>query len=167
VIVGLSEDEGDVAEVKAFVAEQKMNYVVAMTPKDAHKLFRGVVALPTTFILDKEGKLVQKHVGQLYPPAIEREARVLAGLDTNVTVERVENSDKARLANAAQAKKIPGIDLAALTESQRKSVLNALIAEDCTCGCGLTLAECRLDDPTCPVSLPAAKAVVARYAAQN
>jgi len=167
VIVGLSEDEGDVAEVKAFVAEQKMNYVVAMTPKDAHKLFRGVVALPTTFILDKEGKLVQKHVGQLYTPAIEREARVLAGLDTNVTVERVENSDKARLANAAQAKKIPGIDLAALTESQRKSVLNALIAEDCTCGCGLTLAECRLDDPTCPVSLPAAKAVVARYAAQN
>jgi thiol-disulfide isomerase/thioredoxin len=163
VIVGLSEDEGSVDDVKAFVADQRMNYVVAMTPKDLHKLFRGVVALPTTFVLDVEGHLVQKHVGQLYPPAIEREARVLAGLDTNVKVERVENSDKARLANAAQAKKIPGIELASLTESQKKSVLNALISEDCTCGCGLTLAECRLDDPTCPVSLPMAKAVVERF----
>jgi len=167
VVVGLSEDEGAIEDVKAFVADQKMNYIVAMTPKDLHKLFRGVVALPTTFVLDGEGKLVQKHVGQLYPPAIEREARVIAGLDPHVTVERVESSDKARLANAAQAKKIPGIDLAALTESQRKSVINALIAQDCTCGCGLTLAECRLDDPTCPVSLPAAKAVVEKYSAQN
>jgi cytochrome c biogenesis protein CcmG/thiol:disulfide interchange protein DsbE len=163
VIVGLSEDEGSVEGVKEFVREHEMNYPVAMTPPEIRKLFRGVAALPTTFVLDGEGRLVQKHVGQLNPPAIEREARVVAGLDTNVRIERVDSSDKVRVEHAAQAKNIPGVDLASLTDTQKKSVVDALLSEDCTCGCALTLAVCRLDDPTCPVSLPLAKAVVARY----
>ena len=33
-------------------------------------------------------------------------------------------------------------------------------AEDCTCGCGLTVAECRINDPTCSVSLPIAQKMV-------
>ena len=40
-------------------------------------------------------------------------------------------------------------------------VFTKLNDEPCTCGCNQTLARCRVDDPTCPVSLPRAKEVVA------
>jgi hypothetical protein len=33
--------------------------------------------------------------------------------------------------------------------------------EPCTCGCNQTVARCRVDDPSCPVSLPRAKELVA------
>jgi thiol-disulfide isomerase/thioredoxin len=165
VVLGISEDDGPVQDVKRFVAEQKMTYPVAMTSPELRKIFRGVVALPTTFIIDPDGKLEQKHVGMLNAAETEAEARVLAGLNRNASIERVDNSDKVRLENAAQAKNIPGVDLAKLSDAQRTAVVQALIAEDCTCGCTLTVAECRLDDPTCPISLPLAQDIVKKYSA--
>jgi len=166
IVIGISEDEGPVDEVKKFVADQKMTYPVAMSTPELRKIFRGVVALPTTFVLDTDGKLEQKHIGLLNAADTEAETRVLAGLDRNASIERVDNSDKVRLENAAQAKAIPGVDLSHFSEAQRAAVVQALIAEDCTCGCGSTVAECRLDDPTCPISLPLAQEIVKKYSAQ-
>jgi thiol-disulfide isomerase/thioredoxin len=166
VVLGISEDDGPVEDVKRFVAEQKITYPVAMTSPELRKIFRGVVALPTTFIIGPDGKLEQKHVGMLNVMEAEAETRVLTGLNRNASIERVDNSDKVRLENAAQAKNIPGVDLANLSDAQRTAVVQALIAEDCTCGCTLTVAECRLDDPTCPISLPLAKDIVKKYSAR-
>jgi thiol-disulfide isomerase/thioredoxin len=165
VIVGISEDEGPIDEVKKFVADSGMNYPVAMSSVELRKLFRGVVVLPTTFVIDPDGKLQQRHAGMLNAANTEAETRYLAGIDTSITVERVESDEKARLANAEKANNIPGIDLASLSEAQRKAVVQALIAEQCTCGCMLTVAECRLEDPTCPVSLPLAQNIVKSYSA--
>ena len=165
VIVGVSEDEIPVADVKRFADGQGMNYPIVMTTPEIRKIFRGVAALPTTFVIDRDGKLQQRHVGQLHPAGIDAETRVLAGLETNAKVERVENSEKARIESAAEAKSIPGIDLSRFNDTQRKAVVQALLTEDCTCGCGLTLAVCRLDDPTCPVSLPMAQEIAKKYSA--
>ena len=41
----------------------------------------------------------------------------------------------------------------ALTPAQRTTALKALNSENCTCGCELTLAACRINDPNCGVSL--------------
>jgi thiol-disulfide isomerase/thioredoxin len=166
VVLGISEDDPPIDTVKKFVADQKMTYPVAMSTPELRKIFKGVVALPTTFVIDPDGRVEQKHVGQLNAANTEAETRVLAGLTVSGSVERVDNSDKVRLENAAQAKNIPGIDLSHLTDAQRKAVSQALIAEDCTCGCESTVAECRLDDPTCPISLPLAKEIVKKYSAQ-
>jgi len=166
IVIGISEDEGSVEDVRKFVAAQGMTYPVAMSTPELRKIFRGVVALPTTFVLDPDGKLEQKHVGMLNAADTEAETRVLAGLDRNAAIERVDSSDKVRLENAAQAKAIPGVDLSHFTDAQRAAVVQALIAEDCTCGCGSTIAECRLDDPDCPISLPLAKEIVKKYSAQ-
>jgi thiol-disulfide isomerase/thioredoxin len=165
VVLGISEDEGPVEEVKAFVNEQKMNYPVAIVTPEVHRIFKGVAALPTTFVIDPQGKVQQRHVGLLNPANTELETQVLAGLRTDVTIERVEDEKKALLANAAQAKEIPGIDLTAMTPEQRTAALKALNAEDCTCGCGLTLAACRINDPECGVSLPIAKKIAEQIAA--
>ena len=164
VVVGVSEDEIPAPDVKRFVDEHKMNYVVAMVTPELRKIFRGVVALPTTFVIGPDGRLSQKHVGLVAAAVTDRETRVLAGLAVNASVERIDNADKVRLSNAAQAKTIPGVDLSKLGEAERQKAVQALIQQDCTCGCGLTVAECRLEDPDCPVSLPLARSIVSKFA---
>ena len=164
IVIGVSEDEIPPDEVKAFVADQKMNYPVAMTTPALGKIFRGVSALPTTFVIDREGKLAQRHVGMLNAQQTELEAQVLAGLNQNARIERVDDPARIRLENAAQATSIPGVDLAKLSPAKRTEAIKALNAEDCTCGCGLTLAECRINDPTCSVSLPLAQKMVEKIA---
>src|SRR5262249_46384458 len=151
---------GPVETVQRFVTTQQMTYTVAMSTPELRKLFRGIVALPTTFVIDPQGRLAQKHVGLLNIPETELETRVLAGLDRSVAVERVDMPDKVRLENAAMAKAIPGVDLSGLGEADKKAAMEALVEESCTCGCTLTVAGCRLDDPGCPVSLPLAQQIV-------
>lgn len=164
-ILGISEDEGSPDAVRKFVAEFKINYPVAMTTPELEKLFAGVTGLPTTFLLDPEGRIVQKHVGLLNASFTEAETRFLAGLSVNAKVERVDPDKPVGLENAAQAKHIPGIDLATLTSERRGQALQKLNADPCTCGCGLTVAKCRVDDPECSVSLPLARTIVAQIIA--
>jgi thiol-disulfide isomerase/thioredoxin len=157
VVLGISEDEISPAEVKTFVTEQKMNYPIVMSTPELRTIFKGVSALPTTFVIDGDGRVQQRHVGMLNPETTELEAQYLSGAATNVKVERVEDETKALIANAAQATEIPGVDLTKMTPEQRTEALKALNSEDCTCGCGLTLAACRINDPSCGVSLPIAQ----------
>jgi thiol-disulfide isomerase/thioredoxin len=164
VVIGISEDEIPTDLVKEFAVDQKMNYPVAMTTPQLTKIFRGVSALPTTFVINREGKLEQRHVGMLNKEQTELEAQVLMGLNQNARIERVDDPAKVRLENAAQATSIPGVDLTKLTPAKRTEAIKALNADDCTCGCGLTLAECRINDPTCSVSLPLAQKMVEKIA---
>jgi thiol-disulfide isomerase/thioredoxin len=159
-IIGISQDAGDAGAVAQFAAAHGMNYPVVMTTPEIERLFPNVYALPTSFLVDREGRIAQKHVGMLNPSLTEIEARALAGLDVNARVEYVEDDDKVRLQNAAQANKIPGVDLSTLTAEKKTQALQQLNTEHCTCGCGLTVAQCRLDDPNCAVSLPLAQSIV-------
>jgi thiol-disulfide isomerase/thioredoxin len=165
VVVGISEDEGSVEGVKRFVADHKINYPIVMSTPELRKIFPGVMALPTTFVLDREGNLAQKNVGMLNAKETEAGTRLLAGLEVNAEVVKVEANEKAvGLENAAQAREIPGVDLKKLSGDQRTSVLMALNEEACKCGCGLTVAKCRIDDPNCQFSLPQARAIVEKLA---
>jgi thiol-disulfide isomerase/thioredoxin len=159
-IIGVSQDSGSVEEVRRFAAEHRMNYPTVMSTPEIEKLFPGVYALPTTFVLDRDGRLAQKHVGLLNAAVTETETRSLAGLAPEVAVVYADEEDKVRVSNAAQANKIPGVDLSALSPERRAEALKALNSEHCTCGCGLTLAQCRIDDPDCSVSLPLAQDLV-------
>lgn len=164
VIIGVSEDEIPPEEVKAFATGQKMNYPIVMSTPELSTIFKGVAALPTTFVIDPEGKIQQRHTGMLRPETTELETQYLSGLVKNVKVDRVEDENKALITRAAQAKEIPGVDLTKLTPAQRTTALKALNSENCTCGCELTLAACRINDPSCGVSLPIAQKLVERIA---
>jgi thiol-disulfide isomerase/thioredoxin len=159
-IIGVSSDEGPVEEVAKFVAEHRMNYAIVMETPELTKAFPGIFALPTTFVIDQEGRMVQKHVGLLNPALIEQETRVLAKLDPSATVEWVEDKGEVLLANAAQATDVPGLSLEKLNAGQRTTALKRLNDEPCTCGCGLTVAQCRINDPSCVISLPIAEKIV-------
>ena len=159
-IIGVSSDEGPPSDVAKFAAEHRMNYPIVMETPELVKAFPGVFALPTTFVIDQDVMMVQKHIGLLNPVLVERETRVLAKLDTDAEIERVPDNGQVLLSNAAQATEIPGIELAVLTKDQKTAALKRLNDERCTCGCGLTVAQCRINDPNCEVSLPIAKKIV-------
>jgi thiol-disulfide isomerase/thioredoxin len=165
-IVGISEDEVPADEVKQFALAQKMNYPIAMTTPDIERLFPGISALPTSYIVDREGRIVQRHQGMLNPALTEAETRVLAGLSRDIRVEQVDRIQKANLENGAHATSIPGVDLSKLAPQTRSAVLERLNSEGCTCGCDLSLARCRIEDPSCGVSLPLAKTIAAQTSAQ-
>ena len=162
VIIGISDDEDPPATVKKWAMDHKMNYPIVMSTPELRKIFIGVSALPTSFIVSRESRLVMRHVGMLSAATTEAETRHLAGLPVNVSIEEVDKDDKpAKLANALQVTSIPGIDLSKMTKEQRIAAITKLNDEPCTCGCNQTVARCRVDDPTCPVSLPRAKELVA------
>jgi thiol-disulfide isomerase/thioredoxin len=76
VIVGLSLDRGETV-VKQFLEKNPINYPIAMGT-DAHQsTFGPVEALPTTLIIDRNGKVVERHVGYASKSDLERKLRPL------------------------------------------------------------------------------------------
>jgi thiol-disulfide isomerase/thioredoxin len=166
-VFGVSTDAGDPANVEAFAREFNINYPIVMSTPEINRQFPGVFALPTSFVIDTEGRVVQTHVGLINPAVLEQEIRYLAALPTNVTVELIENTQQTRLANAAQATEIPGLDLSHLSPEKKEAALQRLNEDGCVCGCELTLAQCRINDAACGVSLPLAEQVVSEIAGAN
>jgi protein-disulfide isomerase len=55
---------------------------------------------------------------------------------------------------------LPNVDLTGLTAAQRITALAAMRAEKCACGCGMKIAQCRINDPSCANSRRLAYLVV-------
>jgi thiol-disulfide isomerase/thioredoxin len=165
-VIGISQDEVPADLVRRFAADHRMNYPVVMSTPEIEKLFPGVNALPTSFIVDRESRIVQKHVGMLTASLTEQETRALAGLPVNASIEEVDQAQGLKLENGAQAMAIPGIDLSRFDVAKRTEALQKLNSQPCTCGCDLTVARCRVDDPSCGVSLPLARQIVQQIASQ-
>ena len=91
--------------------------------------------------------------------------RALVGLPVNGHVETFVDTGQVFLKNAANATDLPDVDLSGLTAEQKKTALRRMNAEGCTCGCKLTIAECRINDTTCPVSKNLAEQIVKEVAA--
>ena len=164
VVIGVSEDEAGPEIVRQFAAQHKINYPIVMMTAELEKMFPGISALPTSFILDRNSRIVQKHVGMLTARTTEYETRSLAGLPVNASIEEVDQTQGLKLDNNAQLMTIPGIDLAPLAAGKRAEALQKLNSASCTCGCDLTVAKCRVDDPSCGVSLPLAREIVKQIA---
>ena len=58
------------------------------------------------------------------------------------------------------ATSLPSVDLAGLTPAQSAKVLKLLRASNCTCNCGMKMAECRMKDPSCSYSKGMAATIV-------
>jgi thiol-disulfide isomerase/thioredoxin len=159
-IVSISEDDDPPEKVLKFVQQTGINYPVIMATPALVGKYGGVPALPTTFLIDTQGRVVQKHMGLYSIDDFEREIKALLGLPVDAPIETFLDTGQVFLANAANATDLPGVNLAGLTPAQKKSVLHRLNAENCTCGCTLTISECRINDTSCPVSLALAAKVI-------
>ena len=164
-IVGISEDEDPPEAVLKFARQKGMNYPIVMATDQLIEAYGGVPALPTSFLIDTQGRVVQKHSG-LYPIEwYRREINSLLGRPTDARVETFIDMGQVFLRNAANATELPGVSFKGLTPEQKKIALRRLNSESCTCGCKLTLSECRVNDTECPYSGKLAAKVVKEVAA--
>ena len=63
VIIGVSLDQQGPSVVKPFMRELGMNYRVVMGDEKIVSDYGGIEAIPTTFIIDRQGKVVTVHQG--------------------------------------------------------------------------------------------------------
>lgn len=62
-IVGVALDKGGASTVGPFAREMGITYPVVMGNTEVASLYGGVRAIPTTFIIDRDGVIVSKAVG--------------------------------------------------------------------------------------------------------
>jgi len=160
-IIGLTVDDDDAGVIQQVVARTGINYPVAMASAEVRIKYGGIAALPTSFLLDAQGRVAQKHEGLRDPALYEAEIRALLGLPIDARVETFEDTGQIFLAHADRAGELPGVDLSKLTPQQRQAALHRFNAEGCTCGCKFTLAQCRIYDRNCPVSKARAEKIIA------
>jgi cytochrome c biogenesis protein CcmG/thiol:disulfide interchange protein DsbE len=60
-IVGIGTDEPE--KVRAYAQENGMNYPVLFGTDDVALKYGGIDAIPTTFLIDRQGRIVTKYVG--------------------------------------------------------------------------------------------------------
>ena len=80
-VVGASVDEGGAAVVQKFAGQLGMNYPVGLADEKFQSAFGGVDVLPMTLIIDRQGRIVKKHIG--FTDKAELEAEIKALLSKN------------------------------------------------------------------------------------
>jgi thiol-disulfide isomerase/thioredoxin len=78
VVVGVSVDTDGVGPVKDFIKKFGINYPIVMADDDIQEAFGPLQGYPTTFIIDREGRVVNKKLGR--SPAADYEKQVRAVL---------------------------------------------------------------------------------------
>ncbi len=62
-VLGVAMDEEGWEIVKPYIVQKKVNYRVVMGNDIVAQLYGGVDSLPTSFLLDREGRIASVHVG--------------------------------------------------------------------------------------------------------
>jgi cytochrome c biogenesis protein CcmG/thiol:disulfide interchange protein DsbE len=71
-IIGISLDVGGIQKVRSFVKNNKMNYPVVMGSQKVVDDYKPGEFIPTTIIIDRQGRIKHKHVGIMSKKMIER-----------------------------------------------------------------------------------------------
>lgn len=77
VVIGVSLDQDGAAGVKQFMDKQGMTYPVVLGDQKIVSAFGGVEGIPTTFIIDRKGRIIRKHVGYTEKSEFEAEIKPL------------------------------------------------------------------------------------------
>jgi thiol-disulfide isomerase/thioredoxin len=166
-IIGLVVDDDDEKGIRSVIESEGINYPVAQADSDTRFAYGGIAALPTVFVINSEGRVVQKHIGLFDPALYETEVRVLLGLPVAAKVETFQDQGDIFLKHADRAKVLPGVDMSKLSPEQRDAALHKFNAESCTCGCKYTLAQCRIYDAACQISQKRTAEIIRELAKQE
>ncbi len=93
-VLGVSMDEDGWEVVKPFIRRLGVNYRVLMGDDEVARLYGGVDALPTSFLIDRQGRVAGVHVGLVSRRSYERDLAQLLG-DSPDGARRAVDSDDA------------------------------------------------------------------------
>ena len=74
-VLGVAMDDEGWSVVRPYINDHKMNYRILLGNDDVAQQYGGVDSLPTTFVLDREGKIVGRHVGLVSKSEYEDEIK--------------------------------------------------------------------------------------------
>ena len=78
-VIGVSMDEEGWEVVKPYLADRRINYRVVIGTEKVGEAYGGVESLPTSFMIDKEGRIISTHVGLVSKSDYENEIVQLLG----------------------------------------------------------------------------------------
>ncbi len=76
-VIGVSLDEGGWDVVQPYVNRSNIPYPVVIGDQSLSEAYGGIEAIPTTFIINKEGNIVGKHVGYLSKDQLEKQIKAV------------------------------------------------------------------------------------------
>lgn len=168
-VIGISMDDS-VEPVKEFYTQFRMNYPVAVGDEKLAELYGGILGLPTTMLIGRDGRIYSKHVGATDVSVFEKEIKELLSGQASAesatfqatatpgTVEKIEIGDPAEINS-----EVPGVNLTKLTAAQKEAFIKLLKSKQCTCGCNLNLYRCRTEDRSCGVSIKLAREELEKF----
>jgi cytochrome c biogenesis protein CcmG/thiol:disulfide interchange protein DsbE len=78
-VLGVAMDEEGWEVVKPYVERSKMNYRVLIGDDITAQKYGGVDSLPTSFMLDRQGRIANTHVGLVSKGSIQNDIKTLLG----------------------------------------------------------------------------------------
>ncbi len=76
-IIGISLDNSGWKVVNPFVKKYKIDYPIVLGDESLVKAYGNFNAIPTTFLVDKKGNIVEEHVGYLSKEDLEKKLKPL------------------------------------------------------------------------------------------
>jgi thiol-disulfide isomerase/thioredoxin len=168
-VIGISMDDGP-APVREFYKQFNMDYPVALGDDKLAELYGGILGLPTTMVIGRDGRIYAKHVGATDISVFEAEIRELLAAPSKGeeatfhadlvpgSVRNIEVGDPAEVNS-----EVPGVNLTKLTPAQKAAYIELLKTKQCTCGCNLNLYRCRTEDRSCGISLQLAREELKKF----
>ena len=81
-VLGVSMDEDGWDVVKPYLQRAQVNYRVLLGTDSVAQMYGGVDSLPTSFMIDKEGRIAAVHVGLVSKGDYQNDINHLLGLGT-------------------------------------------------------------------------------------
>ena len=76
-IIGVALDEGGASVVVPFAQEYAISYPLAIGDQAVTQRYGGIRGIPASFLVDREGKIVQKYVGAIDAQTLENAVRAV------------------------------------------------------------------------------------------
>lgn len=76
-IIGVSMDQSPERVIPGFIEKNNINYTILFGEDKVYDLYGGINAIPTTFIVDKDGNLVRKYMGYKEKGVFEQDIKEL------------------------------------------------------------------------------------------
>ncbi|MGH9357624.1 MAG: TlpA family protein disulfide reductase [Terriglobia bacterium] len=169
-VIGISMDDS-VPPVLAFYKQFNMNYPVAMGNSQLAGLYGGIIGLPTTFLIGRDGRIYDKVPGAVDEQRFVVEIKNLLASPAGAAAAKFRPAGESAPIDvetpAEVNSQVPGVDLTKLSATDVAQYEKALAAKACDCGCKRSVLECRRTDPGCSESRDLAKAALDKFEKAN
>ncbi|MDO8602679.1 MAG: TlpA disulfide reductase family protein [Candidatus Omnitrophota bacterium] len=76
-IIGVSMDQSPEKVIPDFIEKNNINYTILFGEDNVYDLYGGINAIPTTFLVDKEGNIRKKYIGYNGKEVFEKDIKEL------------------------------------------------------------------------------------------